>query len=426
MPQAESIQGKSVSVNGVEIAELTETEATLTERAASVVYYSGEKAQSLEEIRELITQLETLNAREFPDDDKSDKAVDVFMEESRYIQVSTPFIVENGAVDLATGKSTPIEVSSSDEEKNAVMRPTLDQLKQAETDMLNTGHGKILEMLTYLKDYEAVASGKMEPCHAWIPQSTLMELKRKSWFDKDWFGTQTETEQNSEQEVVDGLTLTWEDTAQYYESIGNTPAAEQIRNTGRFEVSENDGGDVIVGERHLRLVNNPEYQQQFESYLAGLKAGDYVVIEHTSDPKINAWTTLSSETRFMQQAETYPNEINGVQLEVMDTTSKWDAWENSAQELGVDQKDFFYTNGLLDASQRVFAEGGIEKLIADIQGSETLTEEEKKASLQGVQKFMSILMSNPEQSKQQLEQLAKLRRSYIQIDSVCISKKLLG
>jgi hypothetical protein len=120
----------------------------------------------------------------------------------------------------------------------------------------------------------------------------------------------------------------------------------------------------------------------------------------------------------MQQAEMYPNETNGVRLEVMDTT-KWEAWENSAQELGIDREDFFFTNGLLDASQRIFAEGGIKKLIADIQGNETLTEEDKKASLLGVQRFMQILMSNPEQSKQQLEQLARLRQLYIQVDSTC-------
>ncbi len=403
-PQNENKQDKSVEIHGVEIANLTETEAELTERAANVVYYSGEKAQSLEEIRGLINQLETLNAREFPDDAKFDKAVDVFMQESKYLEVNMPFTIENGAVDLTTGKVTPIEIIASNEERTAITRPTPEQLKQAEIDMLSTSHGRIMDMLAYLKDYEAVASGKMEPYHALMPQNKLMELKRKSWFEA--------------QEVVGGLALTWEDTAEYYESMGNTSTAEQIRSTGRFEVSENIAESVIIGEQHLRLINNPEYQQRFETYLASLKSGDFVIVEHTSDPKRNAWTTLSSETRFMQQAEMYPNETNGVRLEVMDTT-KWEAWENSAQELGIDRDDFFFTNGLLDASQRIFAEGGIEKLIADIQGNDTLTEEDKKASLLGVQRFMQILMSNPEQSKQQLEQLAKLRQLYIQVDSTC-------
>lgn len=413
-PQTENKQGKSVDIHGIEIANLTETEAELTERAANVVYYSGEKAQSIDEIRGLITQLETLNAREFPDDAKFDRAVGVFMQESKYLEVNTPFTLENGAVDLATGKVTPIEIIASDEERAAVTRPTPEQLKQAETDMLSTSHGKIISMLAYLKDYEAVASGKMEPYHALMPQSKLMELKRKSWFE-----AKEETKPDSAQEVVGGLALTWEDTAEYYESIGNTSTAEQIRSTGRFEVSEHTERNVIIGEQHLRLVNIPEYQQRFETYLASLKSEDFVIVEHTSDPKRNAWTTLSSETRFMQQAEMYPNETNGVRLEVMDTTSKWEAWENSAQELGIDREDFFFTNGVLDASQRIFAEGGIEKLIADIQGNEILTEKDKKTSLQGVQRFMQILMSNPEQSKQQLEQLTRLRQLYTQVDSTC-------
>jgi hypothetical protein len=336
------------------------------------------------------------------------------MQESKYLEVNTPFTIENGAVDLATGEVTPIEIIASNEESTAVTRPTPEQLKQAETDMLSTSHGKIMDMLAYLKDYEAVASGKMEPYHALMPQSKLMELKRKSWFE-----AKEETKPDSAQEVGGGLALTWEDTAEYYESIGNTPAAEQIRSTGRFEVSENTTGNIIIGEQHLRLINTPEYQQRFETYLADLKPGDFVIVEHTSDPKRNAWTTLSSETRFMQQAEMYPSETNGVRLEVMDTTSKWEAWENSAQELGVDREDFFFTNGLLDASQRIFAEGGIEKLISDIQVNETLTEEDKKTSLVGVQRFMQILMSNPEQSKQHLEQLARLRQLYIQVDRTC-------
>lgn len=413
-PQVATKQGKSVDIHGVEISNLTETEAEFTERAANVVYYSGEKAQSIEEIRGLIVQLETLNAREFPDDAKFDKAVGVFMQESEYLEVNTPFTIENGAVDLATGEVAPIEIIASDEKRAAVTRPTPEQLKQAETDMLSTSHGRIMDMLAYLKDYEAVASGKMEPYHALMPQSKLMELKRKSWFE-----AKEETKPDSAQEAVGGLALTWEDTAEYYESVGNTSTAEQIRGTGRFEVSENTEGNIIIGEQHLRLVNTLEFQQRFETYLASLKSGDFIIVEHTSDPKRNAWTTLSSETRFMQQAEMYPNETNEIRLEVMDTTSKWEAWENSAQELGIDREDFFYTNGLLDASQRIFAEGGIEKLIADIQSNETLTEEDKEASLQGVQRFMQILISNPEQSKQQREQLTRLRQLYIQVDSIC-------
>ncbi len=412
--EGETTYGKSVDIQGVEIANLTETEAELTERAANVVYYSGEKAQSLEEIRGLITQLETLNAREFPDDEKFDEAVGVFMQESRYIEVNTPIIMENGAVDLETGRVMPIEIIASDEERAAVTRPAAAQLKQAEAAMLNTGHGRIMYMLNYLKDYEAVASGKMESHHALISQRKLMELKRKSWFEAT-----KEPNPTSAQEVVGGLSLTWEDTAKYYESIGNISTADQIRSTGSFEVSEGTEGNIVIGEQHLRLINTPEFQHQFEAYLAGLKSGDFVIVEHASDPKLNAWTVLSSETRFMQQAEMYPNESNGVHLVVMDTTSKWEAWENSAKGLGIDREDFFFTNGLLDASQRIFAEGGIEKLIADIQGNETLTEEDKKASLQGIQRFMQILMSNPEQSKQQLEQLARLRQLYIQVDSIC-------
>lgn len=414
--EAESPQNRTINVHGVEITGLSEGEAVVTERAANVVYYSGEKAQSLEEVRELIAQLETLNAREFLDDDKFDKAVSVFMQESRYLQVNTPLVIENGAVDLETGKTTPIEIIVSEEERNSVTRPTPEQIKQAEKDMLETSHGRIMDMLAYLKDYEAVASGKMEPYHALMPKERLMELKRKSWFE-----TKTNASAGDINEVVEGLSLTWEDTADLYESEGNSAAAEQIRATGRFEVSETIAGDYIVGEQHLRLVNISEHQQKFDSLLARLKPGDFVIVEHPSDPRRNAWTTLSSEIRFMQQAEKYPNENNGIGLEIMDdkNSTKWNAWENSQQEVGIDRNDFSYINGLLDASQRVFAEGGIEKLIADIQSNKELTEDDKKASLMGIQKFMQILMSDPEQSKQQLAEINRLRQLYIQLDSTC-------
>ena len=414
--EAEHQQNRAVNVRGAEITGLNGREEAAVDRAAYVVYFSGERARSLGELRGLIEQFEILNAREFPDDTEFDKAVGVFMQESKYLRVNTPLIIENGAVDLATGKETQIEILSSEEEQNSVERPIPEQLKQADKDLLETSHGRITDMLAYLKDYEAVASGKMEPYHACMSKKRFMELKRKSRFEET-----AGIRADNTSEVVRGHGLTWGDTADLYESEGASMAAEQIRSTGRFEISETVTGDYVVGEQHLRLVNIPEYQQRFEALLGKLKSGDFIIVEHPSDSKRNMWTASSSETRFMQQAEKYPNESNKIGLEIMDGAAgpKWDVWERSQQELGVSREDFFYVDGLLHAAIGISAEGGIGKLIADIQSNKDLTESDKRASLRGVQNFMQILILDPEQSKQRIPDITHFWSLYLRLNSTC-------
>lgn len=77
---------------------------------------------------------------------------------------------------------------------------------------------------------------------------------------------------------------------------------EAVRSTGMIEVSE-VGPHVVIGENHLRLVNIPEFQTQFDNYIYSLERGDFILVEHYSAPEWNIWTRRSTVTRFMQQAE---------------------------------------------------------------------------------------------------------------------------
>lgn len=113
---------------------------------------------------------------------------------------------------------------------------------------------------------------------------------------------------------------------------------EAVRSTGVIEVSE-VGPHVVVGENHLRLVNIPEFQTQFDNYIYSLARGDFILVEHYSAPEWNIWTRRSTVTRFMQQAEQYPDVSNGINLQVLDDVPHWTVLESAITAAGVSRSD---------------------------------------------------------------------------------------
>lgn len=179
-------------------------------------------------------------------------------------------------------------------------------------------------------------------------------------------------------------------------------------------------GDIIIGEDHLRMEYNPEAQRQLEKHLSELRAGDFIVIEHQT--MVNGWGRQSIYPTFMQTAENFPRQENGITLVILDgdlvkTIIQQDSIADQFEKLGISKESYYFARGVISGI-KAFLMGGLETEIQEVENNTKGKNKNLGAYLEGLRKIRQISEEDDaEKFKQKLEAIGKLVKARTAIDS---------
>lgn len=264
-----------VTIGNMEIPVYSEMELSSLSRANEITHQPTGHAENLQELQAIIGGMESLNRESFSDDDVYNQGLAVVMREMGYWDSARPVTDEEGAI--VDGKIVKTEII-----KPEVVRPSAAELQEAWRLMDGTSRGKVMEMLAYLQDYQAVATGNLEPYQMAMPESRKAEINSKV----NWSSLIGETQANRavyEKQRDEDLRIITEEMSslspseiqqEIEEFTRPITLIEEDRRIQRIQakaIAETVGKMVEVGRAH----GLGELLEMASYYYGGFRAGTY-------------------------------------------------------------------------------------------------------------------------------------------------------
>lgn len=143
-------------IDRVEIPVHNKEEEDLIEKASGVITNNKIGTLTPAETQNLITNLETIGTRELPGDERYNIATEVLKKQRQYDLTQRPLTIAEGARDLTTGETFPIQVYPTIKERFSVENPKLSLKEQSELkkELQNNPRAKLEGLLSKLKEHE--------------------------------------------------------------------------------------------------------------------------------------------------------------------------------------------------------------------------------------------------------------------------------
>ena len=234
---------------------------------------------------------------EFPDDSVDRNSIEILSkrkQEEEIVVGSTTYTDEFGAEFLA-------EIIADDADVDSIRSEAL-------YDTMTTHQGMIRNTLA------ALVQRKVNPAHDW---------KDEVHYNKE------------EMEMTLSYVSIYRATANSEVPLGEESLPLWARDTHKFEMSALSTGDVVVGEKHLRLIANQNYDNLLESRLRSLDNPLVIVENDLSGENLNFTSPLPT---FMHLTKEYAL-AQGIELvalddnEIRDTLTLWEGYGFSRDEV---------------------------------------------------------------------------------------------